>query len=295
MLPSRNKYWALFFLVCATSLLLILAPSLPRLQFAPGKISAAPTPAANNILPNNVGTAESLMMIFRGMLALAVVVLPFYILISFFTKEGRKRLLGLLVNGVMMLILLMMLNGLVNRPPSDQPTPTPEAEIAPAPPGELPFMAGGTPEVFEATKSPGMDMGICLGISILFAAVVALLVWRMTQRRPPSTTLERLANEAQSALDAIQAGLNANDAIIRCYGQMCQAVYEERAVQRYEAMTTQEFIQVLSKMGLPEAPVRRLTRLFEDVRYGSRQSTPIEQQDAILCLTSIIAACKKPK
>ena len=292
MLSSRNRTWAIVFLACAAILLLVLAFSLPGLELNPGKEVIQPLPE-DGAGPLVMDLTDNLLILVRGMLALLVILLPFFILINLFSREGRRRVLGPMITLLMLFILMNLIKDNSNadlfQQTGMQATPvaaTPEflLEESPVP---VETALASTP-----LSSPALDLGILLGIGAFLAGGIALLVWRLAQNTP-ATTLEKLAEEADAALGAIQAGDSTGDAILHCYEQMCQAVYEERAVERNTAMTPQEFIEILTRIGLPQGPVIRLTQLFEQVRYGSRQSTSLERADAIQCLTSIIQACKQ--
>jgi hypothetical protein len=56
-------------------------------------------------------------------------------------------------------------------------------------------------------------------------------------------------------------------------------------------MTPNEFAIRLERAGLPGDAVRRLTRLFEMVRYGDRKSAPKDISEAVTCLNTILHYC----
>ncbi len=56
-------------------------------------------------------------------------------------------------------------------------------------------------------------------------------------------------------------------------------------------MTPAEFATRLENSGLPSDAVRRLTRLFEGVRYGLQKTGPTEINEAVACLTTILQYC----
>ena len=122
------------------------------------------------------------------------------------------------------------------------------------------------------------------------AGLVAFYIYRRFFRKPPSTT-DQLRTDAEEAISGIQAGEDLRHVIIRCYADMSQIVNEQRGIQRQEAMTPREFERQLQGFGLPQAAVQRLTRLFEEVRYGNTELGKDAEQEAIHCLTSIIEAC----
>ena len=72
---------------------------------------------------------------------------------------------------------------------------------------------------------------------------------------------------------------------------MSDVVADKRQLQRELAMTPQEFAVRLERAGLPGDAVRRLTRLFEVVRYGDRKSAPKDVTEAVNCLNTILVYC----
>ncbi|HTP10892.1 MAG TPA: DUF4129 domain-containing protein, partial [Anaerolineae bacterium] len=75
--------------------------------------------------------------------------------------------------------------------------------------------------------------------------------------------------------------------IVRCYQEMSRVVREERGLAREAAMTPREFEDYLASQGLPRAALNTLTRLFEQVRYGSLPAAAQEEALALTCLTEI--------
>jgi hypothetical protein len=124
---------------------------------------------------------------------------------------------------------------------------------------------------------------------VALIAVAFWLIWR--NRGEPALTLERLAQEAQTAVDELQDGGDLRSVILRCYSEMCQVLSRQRGIQRDRAMTPREFESRLVELGLPAAPVGRLTLLFEQVRYGARLPDKDAEQQAMDCLAAIVAAC----
>ena len=78
---------------------------------------------------------------------------------------------------------------------------------------------------------------------------------------------------------------------MNCYARMSAAVSRKRGLVRKEAMTPAEFARRLEQAGLPGDPVQRLTRLFESVRYGAKQSNQNEINEAVSCLKAILHFC----
>jgi hypothetical protein len=132
-----------------------------------------------------------------------------------------------------------------------------------------------------------------LVLAVLFALVVIAAYVRFFRRQQEAQILEELAEEAQQAIEDIQAGGDLRQIIINCYREMINAVKKSRGIIRDEAMTPEEFQRLLAQKGLPPGPLERLTQLFESVRYGNHQPRPQEEQLAILCLQELVAACQR--
>jgi hypothetical protein len=74
---------------------------------------------------------------------------------------------------------------------------------------------------------------------------------------------------------------------------MSHVLSESRGINRSEVMTPREFENYLAAMGLPQEPISGLTRLFEEVRYGTKESGPLEEERALASLTAIVEACER--
>jgi hypothetical protein len=135
---------------------------------------------------------------------------------------------------------------------------------------------------------------LCLALP--FAALLTGLAVRLLSRRArrPASPLEQLAQEAEEAIEQLRAGSDLRNTVIRCYAEMAQVLAEQRGIKRRESMTTREFEAHLQTLGLPDEPIKRLTRLFEDVRYGTVAPSKREEQQAIASLRAIAEACKNP-
>jgi hypothetical protein len=135
---------------------------------------------------------------------------------------------------------------------------------------------------------------VSLGVVVtLLALAWGLSRWwqRVNSLRISPDALDDLAEIARSSLDDLMAGQDWDDVIVGCYARMSAVVSHRRGLQRKEAMTASEFARRLEQAGLPGDPVRRLTRLFESVRYGARKSSQDEIDDATDCLRAILHSC----
>jgi hypothetical protein len=232
-------------------------------------------------------SGDALFWVLRGLGALALIFLPLYILFSLQTPEGRKRLVVDLVLAGGLLLAADWLNKL-SRGAKPEAAALPEGG-----PAGLDRATEAIPAIFNPDPPQWLSVLVIVLLSLLGAAVLVGLFWWLRQRRKPEKTAwEKLAEEAQAAIEAIQTGGDFSGSILRCYQQMMKAVKEEKGLAREKAMTPREFEEHLVQEGLPSQPVRRLTRLFEGVRYGSQAAGPAEESEALACLTEIVQACR---
>jgi hypothetical protein len=136
-------------------------------------------------------------------------------------------------------------------------------------------------------------VAIALAVTLILAGAF-YAIWRRTNaQRRLREPLKNVEREAQAALDAIMAGADLREAILLCYLQMVETIKEYRGIYRDQDMTPREFEVFLEKRGVPRDPVHQLTRLFEDVRYGTFKPGRTDEQTAISSLSSIVSACQR--
>lgn len=298
-MTKHEKYRLLLLMAGVAILLLFLAASITRIKMQPGN----PFPLAWKQAPQAqgapFGNGNWILVLIRGVLILCAISVPIYIFINLLTPKGRRRLLkGLIQLSVLFLILYLLFNLVesANKRNKELPTEQPNYAV-----GEGMQPSEGLTGVYEqpvTNPPPWLDVGICLGLAFILAILITVLAWGIYKatRENAGDARARLADEAQDALDALQAGGNIRETVIRCYIQMTQVLAKERNIRREEAMTPHEFQQILlTKMKLPEIPVQRLTSLFEAVRYGDYHPGKREELEAIDSLTAIAEACRSVK
>jgi hypothetical protein len=134
-------------------------------------------------------------------------------------------------------------------------------------------------------------------ISFLCALAWVAIMWALYQGWKRYTAmnsnkpLAEIAHIARSSLRDLSTGRDTSEVIINCYLKMSDVVAEKRKLHREIAMTPQEFALRLERAGLPGDTVRRLTGLFEMVRYGDRKSAPRDVTEAVNCLNAILRSC----
>jgi hypothetical protein len=127
------------------------------------------------------------------------------------------------------------------------------------------------------------------GITLLFTTLGLGLGWWLWSRRPRRqvSPREQIALQARTAAQAISSGRDFKDTVMTCYRQMTQILAEQQNLHRATGMTPREFEQYLANSGLAGAHIRRLTRLFESVRYGAGPASNAEEREAMACLNAI--------
>ncbi len=287
-MTERKRTLILTLIGLGALVMLLLSASLPRLVFLPGQPfsleQAEPPPGVPaGILPGG----ELFIWLMRGLIALAIVTLPIYIVYSLFTKEGRRKLLM----DAFLLIGFFLLANILAKSTNDF---TPRESQISNPPAPLASPVPGPLATFIPGITPWLDFAVILGLALLITATFGIVLWSFNSRKKAlvQNPLQELGEEAQQAVEAIQAGEGIKDVVIRSYMQMVRILQEERGIRREGAMTPHEFLETLTRKGLPEKPVRDLTHLFEEVRYGDLPPGQAQESQAVASLTAIVAYCR---
>ena len=262
---------------------MIIAASLPHLELQPGmplpmlennQVVAAAPEVAQPLLAISV---TSFFGIFFGLILGGSFL---YMLVRLLTGANWKSFLSfirlmavisLVVGSLIFLILLLPSSGnsTTNELPMPTPVPPPTSPLGSAPP-QLVWL---------------------VGIGLLVICILAL-GWILTSASRKPGPVELVGSEAEKAWQALKAGLDLKDVIIKCYRQMSLAMEAERGLGRKEFMTTGEFENVLETAGIPHDPIHQLTRLFEAVRYGNWQPNLADEQTALQCLEAIMLSSR---
>lgn len=217
-----------------------------------------------------------------GLWVFSLLLFPASLIYFIFSREARRRVLGMLAFLLWLPALFILMR---SRPDlwQRQNVQMPELPY----PEELALW-----EEFVASPPRCLITVTAVGLGILSAAIIVGAIRTLGRRSQRGTPLQSLAQEAGDAIEALQAGADFKDTVMRCYHQMGQVLNAQRGLEREQAMTPREFERYLREAGIPGEPVRRLTRLFEGVRYGDRPPDKDQEEQAIVCLTFIIEACR---
>ena len=163
----------------------------------------------------------------------------------------------------------------------------------------------GTPALGETTPPPVFTppsstswmtylISFVVIVAAVFVARKVYSVWRELNEPTSSDLPQKLAGIARTSLRDLTSGRDSTDVIMNCYFRMSDVVAEKKNLDRRASMTPHEFALRLEQAGLPGDAVKRLTRLFEAVRYGQRRSDPKTVNEAVACLTTILQYCGEP-
>jgi hypothetical protein len=287
-MAKRNRLAAVLLLITA-ALILIVAASIPNLELQPGQKFVLPTPD-DDISPvgGRYNTGEGLLFLMRFLFAVAIILLPFFLLYSLFTPEGRRRLLALLFIIAFMFVIIS------NRDEPPPVEPTPMVESTAAPDLESPDYTG----LYDVVTAPPEEppnwilYAVITGVALVFAALIVAVLWYYRQRAL-NEEMARLGIEMRQAITTIQGGGDLGSTILNAYRDMSRMVRQTQGVERTGATTPHEFISVLTGKGLPQGAVQDITQLFEQVRYGGKLASHADEQRALASLEAIAAACEE--
>lgn len=283
---SRQKYFIITLAALALVGLVILASGIATLDLRSSPLYLLPEVDRVTRMPAPVEVPDETSNYLAILSLVFLVILPISLLYLLISPEARRRfLLQLIQAGVIVLFVYLLSQNL----------------------GKLfsRFNLGFSNNLKDELESGGLEVRflepfkpqspvwltelLSFGLAVGFVYFLFWL-WRRLQRSEDRllTPAEKLVQSAQSALRRIDAGQNLRDVVLRCYYEMTQTVAEKRHLTRPENVTPHEFINSLEGIGLPAEQVRRLTDLFEMVRYGHKIPGTTERVEAVACLNAIV-------
>lgn len=285
MLTRSGRVWALVFVLIALIALILLSSGLSELEFSYGEPFSIPREAEAEggglELPTfRGGYVRIILYIFAGL----QILLPLALIYFLISPEARRRVIRTLFSLLWIVALYFLIRSGVNTFSPPETTP----------PNALPLGEALSTDVeFTYSAPQWLVTMVTIGLAISIATLVVGIAFYIRRRFQRKTSpLEQLAQEAQEAIDAIQAGADLKNTVIRCYHEMSLILLEQRGLKRAAAMTPREFERELEDSGLPSEQVRVLTRLFEMVRYGTKVPDEEEEILAIESLSAIVSSIR---
>ncbi|MBN1148037.1 MAG: DUF4129 domain-containing protein [Anaerolineales bacterium] len=284
---TKYRVWISLALGTALLTIIALAAALPLLELRSGELFTAQ--AVNEIM-----ALLAQFAIYRDPL-LALIIILIILVFGWYLNSKRKApampplprkrhsLWAVLIQALLWTIAIMIISKQLRKS---------QFTLSPLEAADAPAM---TAPILPAVPPAYVPEWFAFLASFLLVSLLVGILWRAWQRRrkPPKDALELFIQEARSAHQALQAGEDFRDVILRCYYEMAQALERQRGVRRKQSMTAREFQSSLIELGLPGEPVDRLTRLFEAVRYGAKQPDKQTERQAMDCLEAIIQASGK--
>ncbi|GMQ77928.1 MAG: hypothetical protein BMS9Abin02_0419 [Anaerolineae bacterium] len=282
-MTQKRRNWALLFLVVSLIGVITLSTAVSNMELSSewrlydydgdeGKASRSTAGEFLNRLPE---LPEALWQVLS---IVGVIFIPMAIMMALFSPEIRKTLFNEIKRVVPLVAMLVVILYLLNRIQLENFNQA-GSNLFENPP-DVPAW------ITNPTALTAFIIGV-LALSLIF--LLSYLVWRKSQAR----SLGRIANEAQVTIDQLKAGADYKNTIIECYYRMCVVLREHRRIVRKESMTAREFAQQLERLGISGWHAHRLTKLFESVRYGARESHREDEFEAIECLTAITQLTEK--
>ncbi|MFP4644510.1 MAG: DUF4129 domain-containing protein [Spirochaetales bacterium] len=249
-------------------LLLALAAALENLQFSEGYRVDLEGIGAGGTDGSGFAISERVFTVFTSTMMLLSLV---FTVLSLFTREGRVRVLtyaafsaGLAVGFALLLELI---------PDAGEEVPVRETQQAPGAGGIPGADEGGgiEPDIPEEADERAVQAAVA--VAALLAGATAYGLYRK-RRKPAGRSVAEDASAAAQAADAdLERGADTTDVIIRTYMELEGIAVERLSVSRGTTMTPREFIDSLTRHGIPREPLESLVTLFEQVRYGEARST----------------------
>lgn len=288
--PRKPSLTIFLALIAAGVVILLLALSVGQLNLDEGYlIPLAEGPTENSTSLEPMPANEVWNIILRGLMGLAMVALPIYVIQSFFSKKGRQQLLATLI---IIGLLFLLMKCAENRDDQEITLQEQDTTMEVNDPFDIEgsTVQGEPLPVLPDEAPPWVNTVITILLILLVVGIVVAVTIFIQRRRKNNEpdALDRVADQAEDALRKIREGGDFNSAILNCYFEMNRIVKEELKIARQRTMTARDFESYLVAKGLPEAPLTQLTTLFERARYSNQSPDKNQEQTAIEALTALI-------
>jgi len=281
---NQKKLWGIFILGTIIVVIILLASSLSHLEFSQGQPFFLDINDQSQDIREISFMKWSLDGVWKWVATLILwVFIPISVIYFVISPEGRKKALQRAIPLAIFAYALFMLM----RQSGNLKTESPFAFdkfVDTVSSSENPIDA-----IFQSEPSQWVN----IIANLMFIFFVIGTAWFIFQRLQNAVSpLDKLNIEVKKALTNLESGVDLRSTVLRCYAEMSRVIREQKGIKRNAAMTPREFEQNLHAIGLPEINIVRLTRLFEDVRYGDKKLGVEDERVAIDCLEAIVEACE---
>ena len=279
MRNNGNKKYALLYLIVALLGLIVFALSSSDLHLQPGQAIPLNTTSSQEVNQSQITdpqpTGITLPTLILPVLLLISAILFLVLISSLIRMQGIKKIMKLGLYLAIPIILLLVLNKL---PSSSQFSTSENAiETVQNPINSYEYAPLGDPPQSFSTI-------ISIALLIIFTAVI---IWALRKRKMEKEGGNPIADEIQTALNALTVGENLENVIINCYMHMSSIIIEKQGIERESYLTPREFESLLNSIGIPLPPIHQLTALFEKVRYGNKGISDQDEKNAVACLSEL--------
>lgn len=255
-------------------LLVFLASALQSAEFHGGR--PLPSPGTGQIpgaLPPPIpGEGEWVIDLLRLTLFVG---LCLSVLALLFSRNFRRHALYLLITVLTMIFAWYLLSRL---------TPTPPPKL----PEEGAGLAGPTREGEGVSREiptppnwaiPLAALVMGLGLALFLGPRLASSLARAKKRRAIQTV-------AKEAVQELVRGLPVSDVVLRAWLRMVEILSVRSGFRDQPHLTPREFAENMVKLGFSHEAIIVLTRLFEEVRYGGKESET-RRDEALAALAAL--------
>jgi len=287
---NRKKTQAAVFMLAGVTVisLILLSGALDGLKFAPGIPLPPPEAApigAPLLLADELPWEQIMQWIWLFLLGLAGLGL----ILELLTSYGRRRIFAYAVVLGVFTGIIFAGTSLLERWLPDAPLETVEQQLLDEPLDDVAYGAV-EPEELIVPVVEEIPLWAVFFVTTAVAAIGVFLLFRFYRawkdRSRRLSTLQDLALQAQVAAEQIERGVDLQDIVIRCYREMKLVVSRVTGVKDSAAITPREFTSLLYNAGIEDEHIVKLTVLFEEVRYGGKESS-VRRRDALACLNAL--------
>lgn len=155
-------------------------------------------------------------------------------------------------------------------------------------PGDLATPEGASEAAREYSEPFGIAVGGLFLLVLVALTVALLLLFRKEQESVATRALERaLVDELESGIEDLHAIADPRAAVIACYSRM-ETVAQLAGIDAADSDTPFEVLgRLLRELSVSEASARRLTELFEEAKFSTREIDEAMRLEALDALTQV--------
>lgn len=259
---------------CLVAVLAFLAGGLRGTEFHGGH--PLPSPGSTHNLtalpPSPLSSADWMIDALRLFLFCGLLLA---IMAFIFSRNFRRHALKLLL---ILGIFLLAWHFLLRSPRAPQNPPTPEELSGGGWPGGQEETAERMPTIpWWAVHLAAVVAGI--GMALWLGPRLAMVVERKRTKRA-------IQEVAQQAVVELDQGAPVSDVVMRAWLRMVEILCHRTGARDRPSFTPREFAENMAKLGFKHDAVELLTKLFEEVRYGRKESEPRREQ-ALAALAAV--------